>query len=120
MRLKTKALVVLVAAVAVTAVAGGGASATTNPAVQITIKVTVTDSGVKMSQYTARRGWGAHFVIRNNGKKAHVVDIGGLRTHAIKPGRRAVIKASLETRGKYPFGLVVNANTKQSGFFRVV
>ena len=112
-------LAVALAALAVILVPTGGA--TTQPAIQITIKVTVTDAKISMSQYTARRGWGAHFVIRNLGTKPYTVDIGGLVSKVIAPGKRDVIKASLDERGKYPFKVIPNrASAKHSGVFRVV
>lgn len=119
--MRSKALLVGLAAIALMAAAVPAATATTQPAVQVIIKVTVSDSSISMSRYSARRGWGAHFVIRNVGKKPHSVDIGGLRSAAIAPGRRATIKASLETRGRYPFKVVLNGSgTKHAGVFRVV
>ncbi len=109
-----KPLLALASVVALTAIAvrSGTATnepATTQPAVQITIRVVVTDSAIKMSRLSAKRGWGGHFVIRNRGKKPHSVDIGGLRTAAIKPGRKATIKASFDERGSYPFSVVLNS-----------
>ena len=119
--MRTKLLLGLATAAVLTAIVVPVGTATTEPAIQITIKVTLTDSTITMSRLTARRGWGGHFVIRNVGKKPHSVDIGGLRTAAIKPGGRAVIKASFETRGKYPFKVILNSSgAKHSGFFRVV
>lgn len=119
MRTKLLLCVAFVAALTVIAVPAG--TATTQPAIQITIKVTLTDSSISMSRLTAKRGWGGHFVIRNTGKKPHSVDIGGLRTGAIKPGQKALIKASFETRGQFPFKVILNSSgTKHTGIFRVV
>jgi uncharacterized protein (DUF58 family) len=96
------------------------ATATTAPAVQVTIKVTVTDKGITMSRYQARRGWAAHFVVRNTGTKPYAVDIGGLLTGLIKPGTRKTVSASLEERGTYPFKVILSSPTKKhSGVFRV-
>ena len=97
------------------------ATATTAPAVQVTIKVTVSDHGIKMSQYTARRGWAAHFVVRNTGSKTYAVDIGGLLTGPIAPGKRKTVSASLEERGTYPYKVVLKPVPKKYlGIFRVV
>ena len=52
-----------------------------------------------MSQYTAQRGWAAHFVVRNSGTKPYAVDIGGLLTGPIAPGKKKTVSASLEERG---------------------
>jgi hypothetical protein len=116
-----KLLLALTSVAALTAVVVPSGTATTQPAIQITIRVTVTDSAIKMSRLTARRGWGGHFVIRNRGKKPHSVDIGGLRTAAIKPGRKATIKASFDERGSFPFSVILNrSGPKHAGTFRVV
>jgi hypothetical protein len=119
--MKAKLLLGLATAAVLTAIVAPVGTATTEPAIQITIKVTLTDSSISMSRLTAKRGWGGHFVIRNVGKKPHSVDIGGLRTAAIKPGGKAVIKASFETRGKYPFKVILNSSgSKHTGIFRVI
>jgi hypothetical protein len=119
--MRTKLLLGLATAAVLTAIVAPVGTATTEPAVQITIRVTLTDTSISMSRLTARRGWGGHFVIRNTGKKPHSVDIGGLRTGKIKPGGRAVIKASFETRGKYPFRVILNSSgARHTGIFRVV
>ena len=119
--MRTKLLLGLATVAALTAIVVPTSTATTEPAIQITIKVTLTDSSITMSRLTAKRGWGGHFVIRNTGKKPHSVDIGGLRTGTIKPGGKAVIKASFETRGKYPFKVILNSSgAKHTGIFRVV
>jgi hypothetical protein len=119
--MRTKFLLGLATAAVLTAIVVPLGAATTEPAIQITIKVTLTDTSITMSRLTAKRGWGGHFVIRNTGKKPHSVDIGGLRTGTIKPGGKALIKASFETRGKYPFRVVLNSSgTKHTGIFRVV
>lgn len=112
-------MILLVAAVAALA-ALPSATATTAPAVQVTIKVTVTDKGITMSRLQARRGWAAHFVVRNLGTKPYAVDIGGLLTGPIRPGTRKTVSASLEERGTYPFKVILSTPTKKhSGIFRV-
>ena len=97
------------------------AAATTAPAVQVTIPVTVNDSGIFMSRKTAMRGWAAHFVVRNKGTKPYAVDIGGLLTGPIAPGKKRTVSASLEERGTFPYKVVVPSPTsRHRGIFRVV
>lgn len=94
--------------------------ATTQPSVQITVKVSLTDSTLTMSTYRARRGWGAHFVIRNLGHKPHTFDIGGLVSKVIAPGGKAVVSASLDVRGKFPYSVKLNsAGASHRGVFTV-
>lgn len=100
------ALAVLAATLVVLVPAG---TATTEPAIQINVKVTLTDTAITLSRYRARRGWAAHFIITNAGRKPHTVDIGGLVSKVIKPGGKATVSASLDERGKYPFFVKLNA-----------
>ena len=96
------------------------ATATTAPAVQMTINVTVNDAALTMSRYKARRGWAVHFVVRNRGSKPYAVDIGGLQTGPIAPGKKKTVSASLEERGRYPYKVLVPSPTvRQAGIFRV-
>ena len=96
------------------------ATATTAPAVQVTIGVNVNDAGIRMTRYKARRGWAVHFVVRNTGSKPYAVDIGGLLTGPIAPGKRKTVSASLEERGRYPYKVLVPTPSKQHvGIFRV-
>jgi hypothetical protein len=60
-----------------------------------------------------------HFVVRNVGKQPHAVDIGGLQTGVIRPGKKKTVSASLEERGTYPYKVVGGASSRQSGIFRV-
>ena len=96
------------------------ATATTAPAVQMTVNVKITDAGVSMSRYKARRGWAVHFVVRNTGSKPYAVDIGGLLSGPISPGKKKTLSASLEERGKYPFKVLVPSPSRRHvGVFRV-
>jgi len=112
-------LVALVATIAVALVPQ--APATTAPAVQVTIRVTVNDKGIFMATKTAMRGWAAHFVVRNKGTRPYAVDIGGLLTGPIAPGKKKTVSASLEERGTYPYKVVVPSPTsRHRGIFRVI
>lgn len=118
--MRARVFTILLVAAAAALVALPSATATTAPAVQVTIKVTVTDKGITMSRLQARRGWAPHFVVRNLGTKPYAVDIGGLLTGPIKPGTKKTVSASLEERGTYPFKVLISpASKKHSGVFRV-
>jgi len=110
---------VLAAAIAVAApssLARGNATApaTTSPGYNFRIAVTLTDGGVVLSRSVAKRGWLAHFVITNKGKKTHVFDIGGLK-RTVAPGKTAKLGSYLDTRGQYP----IKVDNKPRGFFTV-
>lgn len=96
------------------------ATATTAPAVQMTVNVVVRDGALFMSRKKARRGWAVHFVVQNKGTKPYAVDIGGLLTGPIQPGKKKTVSASLEERGRYPYKVLVPSPTvRQAGIFRV-
>jgi hypothetical protein len=113
-------LAVAAAAVIAAALAAPNGSATTAPVIVITVRVNVTDTAFTMTQYRARRGWGAHFIVTNAGTRPHRVDIGGLLTPIIQPGKRARVSAGLEERGRYPVKITLNnGGPKHSGWFTV-
>ena len=111
-------LVLAAAAAAVTVLPA--ATATTAPTINIDINVTVTDSAVKFARYRARRGWGVDFIVTNRGRKPHKLVIGGLPTPVLRPGKKAMVRAVMEERGRYPFSVTVNAaGAKHKGWFIV-
>src|SRR3954454_19857032 len=77
------------------------ALATTAPAVSVKILVTVTDKAATFSTTGGRRGWAAHFTVKNVGKKPHQFEIGGLKSKLLAPGAKATIGAYLEDRGAF-------------------
>jgi hypothetical protein len=88
---------------------------TTSPGYNFRINVTLSDSSIVLSRTIAKRGWLAHFVIQNKGKKAHVFFIGGLKTKPIAPGKKGKLGAYLENRGQYPY----KVDNKVRGYFVV-
>lgn len=96
------------------------ATATTAPTLTVSIKVTMSESGVMLSQKTAYRGWAAKFVVRNVGKKAHRFEIGGLTTPVLAPGTRRVLKVELALRGRVTYRDRLNPGPSSSGYFRVI
>jgi len=114
-----KALVtatIAAAALAVAAPAIPARPATTSPGYNFVINVTVKDTEVIMSRSVAKRGWLAHFVITNKGKKAHVFDVGGLKTKPIAPGQKRKLGSFLDDRGKFAY----KVDGKVRGYFTVL
>lgn len=80
---------------------------TTNPAATVPIKVTLTDSAIRMSPSSASRGVAALFIVTNRGTKAHTVvikDVGnGKRrpgfTAALRPDQQKTFVMFLDYRG---------------------
>ncbi len=89
---------------------------TTQPGYNFRINVTITDKGVVLDRNVAKRGWLVHFWIRNKGKKAHVFDVGGLKTKPIAPGALRKLGSFADTRGQYAY----KVDTKTRGFFTVI
>jgi hypothetical protein len=124
---RKSALVVLVLAVACTAMlAVPTATATTEPAVTFFVHVRVTDRGIVFScpacpgQKQFRRGWAAHFDVVNRGTKPYTVDIGGLRTAALRPGQKYRVSAFFDERGRFPFKVVGSPAAGHKGWLRVI
>jgi hypothetical protein len=103
-------------ALAVAAPASLARDQTTSPGYNFTIKVTMTDGNVTLSRSVAKRGWLAHFVVVNRGKKGHVFDVGGLKTKLILPGKKGRVGAYLDNRGQY----AVKLDARLRGYFTVV
>jgi hypothetical protein len=120
LHVKARAVAAVISVVAALAVALPGVApaqrATTSPAYNYTIHVTITRSGVILSAMVAKRGWLAHFVIVNKSKQTHTFDIGGLKTHPLKPGAKGKLGAQLDARGQFPF----KVDNKTKGYFNVV
>jgi hypothetical protein len=103
-------------ALAVAAPAVPARPATTSPGYNFVINVTVKDSEVILSRSVAKRGWLAHFVVTNKGKKTHVFDVGGLKTKPIAPGKKAKLGSFLDDRGKFTY----KVDGKVRGYFTVL
>jgi hypothetical protein len=116
-----KSKLILVFAVLATAAAlVPFASATTAPTLTIKIRVTMSDTGVKLSQVKSYRGWYANFIVVNHGKKAHKFEIGGMTTPVLKPGKSHVIKVELALRGTVTYKDLLNPGSGSTGTFTVV
>lgn len=107
---------VVAAALTVAAPATPARPATTSPGYNFVINVTVKDTEAILSRSVAKRGWLAHFVITNKGKKTHVFDIGGLKTKPIAPGQKRKLGAFLDDRGQFKY----KVDGKVRGYFTVL
>ena len=113
-----RVLVVIAMAAAVLSIAVPSSLArgnTTSPGYNFRIDVTLTDSSITLSRTVAKRGWLAHFVIVNKGKKTHVFDIGGLK-RSVPAGKTGKLGAYLDTRGQYKY----RVDGKYRGSFTVL
>jgi hypothetical protein len=115
----TKALIVAAATAGVLAIAAPATTAsptTTSPGYNFTITVSINEQGAVLSRSVAKRGWRAHFVITNKGTKAHIFDVGGLKTAPIAPGQKRKLGAFLDDRGRFAYKI----DRKIRGYFTVI
>jgi hypothetical protein len=96
------------------------ANATTAPTLTVHIHVVLTDGGIIVGTKKSYRGWYANFIVVNHGTKPHKFEIGGLTTPTIAPGKRYVLKVSLDLRGSVTYTDPLNPGPHSSGVFTVV
>jgi hypothetical protein len=85
---------------------------TTAPPQVVTVKITITDSAIRMVPRSAPRGDVGRFILVNSGKKRHVFSLGhqrrqtGSQTGFVKglgPGEQSILILFLDYRGKIPY-----------------
>ena len=96
------------------------ANATTAPTLTVHIHVVMTDRGVILGTKRSYRGWYAHFIVINHGKKPHEFEIGGLKTPVIAPGKKYVLKVALNLRGMVTYTDPLNPGPHSRGVFTVI
>ena len=105
---------------------------TTAPPPVANIKITITDTAIRMSPKIAQRGTIARFILVNIGKKPHTFVLGHERratgtqtgfTKALKPSQQSILILFLDYRGPIPYlGSLPADRTKplMKGIFRVI
>jgi hypothetical protein len=110
-----RAVPALLALVAVLALATTGFAqpATTEPGVLYPVKVTITDTSIKVAHARYPRGAIIQYHIRNLGKKRHAFIVGATaRSRTIEPGGKALLLVGFDTRGRFKFGSPLKADRK--------
>jgi len=104
---------------------------TTAPDYYVTIHVTLSDSKITLSRYSAPRGADAKFYVRNIGKQVHSFQLGKAKSglgfqngfHVdVKPGQQKLLILFLDYRTKVPFFSPQKAdlhNPQMRGFFKI-
>ena len=99
-------------ALATAAMAATNSPQTTAPPPVIDIRVTITDTAVKMSPKSGYRGDYARFSVVNSGKKPHTLTFGHQKrgagvqtgfTAALRPSQQKILLLFLDYRGKVPY-----------------
>ena len=105
---------------------------TTAPPPVSNIKITITDTGIKVSPKFAQRGSMGRFILVNTGKKPHTFVLGherrgtGVQTgfkKALKPNQQSVLILFLDFRGAIPYHSPLPADKnkpRMQGIFRIV
>jgi hypothetical protein len=119
--------------VAIVAVAQGSARpSTTAPPVVVPVKITITDSAIRMSPKVAVRGAVARFILVNRGTKPHTFLLGTLKhgtgkqtgfVKSLKPNEQSILVLFLDFRGTLPYTAPLPADRskpKMKGIFRII
>ena len=105
---------------------------TTAPPQVANIKITITDTGIRLSPKIAQRGSMGRFVLVNVGKKPHTIVLGherrgtGVQTgfsKSLRPSQQAVLLLFLDFRGLIPYRATLPADRSKpamQGTFRIV
>lgn len=105
---------------------------TTAPPQVANIKITISDTGIRISPKIAQRGSMGRFILVNVGKKPHTFVLGNERrgtgvqtgfTKSLKPNQQSVLLLFLDFRGLLPYRATLPADRSKpamQGSFRIV
>jgi len=105
---------------------------TTAPPQVANIKITISDTGIRVSPKIAQRGSMGRFILVNVGKKPHTIVFGSERrgtgvqtgfTKSLKPSQQSVLLLFLDFRGLLPYRATLPADRSKpamQGNFRIV
>ena len=102
------------------------AQSTTAPPPVVDVRVTITDSAIRMSPKGAFRGDFARFILVNAGKKPHTFTFGGAKrgagvqtgfTQLLKPRQQKILLLFLDYRGRITY--YDRANPTMKGIFTI-
>jgi len=131
-----KSRVLALAAVSAVALVPAAQSAdqprTTAPPQVANIKITISDTGIRITPKIAQRGSMGRFILVNVGKKPHTIVLGSERrgtgvqtgfTRSLKPSQQSVLLLFLDFRGLLPYRATLPADRSKpamQGSFRIV
>ncbi len=114
------------------AVHAGTGPATTAPPIVTTVKITITDTAIKMTPKVAQRGSIARFILVNTGKKRHTFALGHEKrgtasqtgfTKSLRSNQQSVLILFLDYRGILPYRATLKADRakpKMRGTFKII
>lgn len=112
MRVRLFALASVSALALLGAAQSSGRPQTTAPPPVVDVRVTITDSAIRMSPKGAFRGDFARFILVNAGKKSHTFTFGGAKrgagvqtgfTQPLKPRQQKILLLFLDYRGRITY-----------------
>jgi len=123
------AVVIAVSAVALVPAAAGtagpartAAPRTTEPVDWVDIRVTITDTRIRLSRTSVERGVVGRFIIRNIGARVHDFTFGDPTSPAghvtsgpLKRNGKKTLLAFLDYRGSFPYQSTVKADANRAG-----
>lgn len=105
------------------------ASRTTNEPAIFTVRVTLTDTSIRLSPNHAARGSTVTFVLTNRGRKTHIFTIGDARrgpgfaqqgfVRTLRPNQQLTIVMYLDLRGILRYANRVGSRPVAVGAFRI-
>ncbi len=132
MRRHLAALGVATAVTMVAAAQGSARPTTTAPPVVVPVKITITDTAIRMTPKVAVRGAVARFILVNRGTKRHTFLLGTLKhgtgrqtgfVKTLKPSEQSILVLFLDFRGTLPYTAPLPADKSKramKGLFKIV
>ena len=129
MTLRLLAVVAAISAFALVPAAAGVAGSarttaprTTEPTEWIDIRVTITDSRIRLSRTSVERGVVGRFIVRNIGARVHDFTFGDPSSPAghvtsgpLKRNGKKTVLAFLDYRGTFPYQSTIKADANRAG-----
>ena len=95
---------------------------TTEPTEWVDIRITITDSRIRLSRTTVERGVVGRFIVRNIGVKTHDFTFGDpnspgghVTTGPLKRNGKKTLLAFLDYRGSFPYQSTIKADQNRAG-----
>jgi hypothetical protein len=107
----------------VPAAAGTAGPRTTEPTEWVDIKVTITDTKMRLSRTVVERGVVGRFIVRNLGARTHDFTFGDpsspaghVTTGPLKRNGKKTLLAFLDYRGTFPYQSTIKGDANKPGF----
>ena len=120
MKFRLFAVVAFLVASLVPAAAGTARPRTTEPTEWVDIRVTITDTRIRLNKTSVERGVVGRFIVRNIGRRVHDFTFGDpsspgghVTTGPLKRNGKKTLLAFLDYRGAFPYQSTVKADANR-------